>query len=67
MGVRNGEASDRYCGGSAEGFPVMQYAVWSQPNEAFQQQHFGGVAFTGAAFAKYCPWSKGLKGEDGRQ
>lgn len=52
---------------SGEAFPVIQYAVWSQPDEAFQQQHFGGLAFKGAELAQYCLWRKGLKDEDGRR
>jgi hypothetical protein len=41
-------------------FPVLNFAVWSAPNERFQKDHFGKVVLDGGSLFEYCLWEKGL-------
>ena len=45
---------------STNRLPVFCYASWSQPDEAFQQEHFGRVMLGGDELLKYCLWRGGL-------
>jgi hypothetical protein len=40
--------------------PVFCYASWSNPDDEFQQQHFGRVILGGDELLKYCLWREGL-------
>ena len=40
--------------------PVFCYANWSNPDDEFQQQHFGWVILGGDELLKYCLWREGL-------
>jgi hypothetical protein len=43
--------------------PVLCYATWSSPDEAFQGAHFGKVILEGDGLTQYCLWQDGLGGE----
>ena len=40
--------------------PVFCYASWSEPNEQFQDEHFGRVTVSGEDLIKYCLWRGSL-------
>ncbi len=40
--------------------PIMCYAAWIEPNEAFQKAHFGETVVTGEALITYCLWRRSL-------
>jgi hypothetical protein len=47
--------------------PFIAHAVWAEPDQAFQQSHFGGVYLRDAALAEYCFWRRGLDDANGAQ
>jgi hypothetical protein len=47
--------------------PVFCYASWSNPDEEFQQQHFGRVILGGDELLKYCLWRGGLDEAQGSE
>ncbi|WP_164101589.1 hypothetical protein [Candidatus Laterigemmans baculatus] len=44
--------------------PDLCYAIWSEPDREYQQQHFGQVLFKGEPLAIYCSWRVSLKKEE---
>ncbi len=44
--------------------PALCYAVWSEPDAAFQKTWFGGVKLTGGNLFEYCLWYNGLTAEN---
>jgi hypothetical protein len=40
--------------------PVFCFALWSQPERAFQEAHFGKVLLSGEELAEYVLWYRGL-------
>lgn len=40
--------------------PVFCYASWSDPDEAFQKEHFGRMILRGDELLQYCVWRAGL-------
>lgn len=46
--------------------PAYSYAVWSEPNTAAQQAHFGRTLLTDAKLARYVMWYQGLDDEEER-
>jgi hypothetical protein len=47
--------------------PVLCYASWVQPDEAFQRQHFGRVVLWGTNLEEYCLWRGSLEGRQGSE
>ncbi len=43
--------------------PALAAAMWAEPDETFQTEHFGSVVLTGDSLASYCAW-RGRLGED---
>lgn len=41
-------------------WPVLHFAVWSEPDAAFQKARFGKVVLEGETLAQYCLWRNGL-------
>ncbi len=48
----------------AVGLPSVLYAAWAQPDEKFQNEHFGKVVFSGKDLLLYCLWEKSLTEEE---
>lgn len=49
------------------GLPVVCFAMWDRPNEAFQKAHLGKVRVAGDDLSQYCLWYVGLtKDQRGR-
>jgi hypothetical protein len=46
--------------------PAFSYAVWSEPNTAAQQAHFGRTLLTDAKLARYVMWYQRLDDEEKR-
>lgn len=44
--------------------PVVCFALWSTPERAFQEQHFGRVLLADADLAQYVVWYRALKPEE---
>lgn len=42
------------------GLPAICYALWGEPDEEFQTQHFGKVLLDGGDLRKYCLWRASL-------
>jgi hypothetical protein len=40
--------------------PTFCYALWAEPDGAFQEKHFGKVVLNGQYLAFYCAWREGL-------
>ncbi len=40
--------------------PLLRYALWSEPDEAFQNEHFGSVVIEGKELWLYALWLHGL-------
>lgn len=47
--------------------PDLCYAIWSEPDSEFQQQHFGKVLLVGELLATYCTWRVSLEAEEGAE
>ncbi len=47
--------------------PVLCFALWSRPDEAFQKAHFGKLVLDGAELASYCLWREGLAKNEAAQ
>jgi hypothetical protein len=47
--------------------PVLCYALWSRPDEAFQKARFGKVVLDGPELASYCLWREGLARKEARE
>jgi hypothetical protein len=43
--------------------PAILFAQWAEPDEAYQEGHFGKVVLTGEALAEYNAWRLALEGE----
>lgn len=43
---------------------TILYAVWTQPDEAYQKKHFAGAALDGRHLLEYCLWYKGLAADE---
>jgi hypothetical protein len=41
--------------------PVLCFSLWSLPDRAFQEAHFGKVLLSGQELAEYVVWYRGLK------
>jgi hypothetical protein len=52
-----------------EGFwlPTLCFAAWSEPKEAAQREHFGGVVLTGESLRDYVVWYAGLTRQEADQ
>ena len=50
-----------------ERLPTFFYASWSDPNEKYQEEHFGHVVLIDEALAEYCTWRENLDGEKGNE
>ncbi len=50
----------------ADPLPAFSYAVWSEPNTAAQQAHFGRTLLTDAKLARYVMWYQRLDDEEKR-
>lgn len=50
-----------------DGLPTFFYASWSQPDEKFQQEHFGRVVLGDEALARYCAWRANLGQAQGKE
>ncbi|NQT36918.1 MAG: hypothetical protein HQ581_05490 [Planctomycetes bacterium] len=44
--------------------PAFCFAVWSEPDEAFQQKHFGQIVLADEALTGYATWYRSLEGEE---
>jgi hypothetical protein len=44
--------------------PVVCFALWSTPERAFQERHFGRVLLADADLARYVVWYRSLKPEE---
>ncbi len=44
--------------------PAFCFAVWSVPDEAFQQKHFGQTVLADEALTGYTTWYRSLEGEE---
>jgi len=40
--------------------PTFFYALWSEPNRKYQEEHFGRVVLGDEALAQYCMWRENL-------
>jgi hypothetical protein len=49
------------------GLPAVCFALWSKPDRAAQQAHFGKIVLGEANLAQYVIWYRGLKPEETRQ
>ncbi len=49
---------------TAEGLPVVCFALWSAPERSFQQAHFGRVLVSGDKLAEYAIWYNALKPQE---
>ena len=47
--------------------PVECFALWSTPDQPFQEQHFGKVLLTGEPLARYVIWYRGLKPDEAHE
>jgi len=45
-------------------WPRIAYAVWVEPDEAFQKKHFGAVVLDGDELRTYCLTRKGMSAEE---
>ena len=45
--------------------PTFCYALWAEPEGAFQKKHFGQVVLDGQYLAFHCAWRKGLTKAEG--
>jgi hypothetical protein len=48
-------------------FPTHCFAMWSEPDVAFQTAHFGRVILAGAELAEYCLWYASLSPREAAQ
>jgi len=62
--MNNQEIWNTYLGDEAH-LPVACFAIWVQPDEAFQTAHLGKLALTGDDLTSYCLWRKGLDADRG--
>ena len=49
------------------GHPIVNYAVWSVPNSAFQTERFGKVVLAGKELSNYSYWHARLSTEERNQ
>jgi hypothetical protein len=47
--------------------PFFCFANWAQPDDSFQQEHFGKIALTGDRLTQYCLWRSSLDPQLGRE
>lgn len=47
--------------------PQLCYAIWTEPDENFQREHFGKVVLKGEALGSYCSWRFSLDVPEGEQ
>jgi hypothetical protein len=47
--------------------PQLLYAIWAEPDEAFQQQHFGRTMLEGEPLTKYVSWRAALSAAELRE
>ena len=50
-----------------DGLPTFFYASWSQPDEEYQQEHFGRIVLGPEALALYCTWRANLDQAQGKE
>ena len=50
-----------------ESLPTFFYASWSNPNEKYQEEHFGRVVLSDEALAEYCTWRENVGEEKGKE
>ena len=50
-----------------EKLPTFFYASWSDPNEKYQEEHFGRMVLSDKALADYCMWRENLDKEKGKE
>lgn len=48
-------------------WPRLLTAMWSQPEEVFQKEHFGQVVLSGENLHWFCMWRRGLTEAEGKQ
>lgn len=48
-------------------FPTFLYAMWSEPNDKAQKEHFGRVVLEGTALGEYCLWYRGLSDREAKE
>ena len=44
--------------------PAICFAVWAEPDAAFQKKHFGKVVLTGQSLADYCTWRASMAADE---
>jgi hypothetical protein len=49
---------------SADRWPVLCYAFWSEPDAKYQEARFGRVLLAGQELAEFCTWYAGLTAEE---
>lgn len=47
--------------------PLVCFALWSTPDRAFQEMHFGRILLVGGDLAKYAVWYRALKLEEAKE
>ncbi len=47
--------------------PNTLFALWSEPNDAFQEEHFGRVVLDNENLEDYCQWRRELSKKRGRE
>jgi len=47
--------------------PTFFYASWSEPNDKYQQEHFGRIVLSNEDLAQYCAWKENLDEEEGKE
>jgi hypothetical protein len=50
-----------------EKLPTFFYASWSDPNDKYQEEHFGRVVLSDEALAQYCIWRDNLDEAKGKE
>jgi hypothetical protein len=50
---------------SKTGLPTFAYAYWAEPDDKFQNKHFGKVVLKEEALAEYVVWRNGLNAREG--
>ena len=50
-----------------EKLPTFFYALWSEPNRKYQQEHFGHVTLSDVDLAQYCIWRDNLDEGKGKE